>query len=116
MPASDYFSARAAILESIPLVSISGRMFEERIALSLLSCLGDTSTVADSGRDYVDIAAAMATDPKARAARSDHLRALLHKSNMADMANYVLRFEEALFHAAAASASASTPVTKELAS
>ena len=116
MPGSDYFSARAAILESIPLVSISGRMFEERVALSLLRCLGDTSTVADSGRDYVDIAAALATDPKARAARSDHLRALLHKSNMADMANYVLRFEEALFHAAAASASASTPVTKELAS
>ena len=101
MPGSDYFSARAAIFDSIPLVTIPGRMFEERVALSLLTALGDTTAVAASGRDYVDIAARLAMDPKARAAQSDNLRALLQKSPLADMGNYVARFEAALFRAAA---------------
>ena len=103
MPGSDYFSTRAAILDSIPLVTMSGRMFGERVALSLLTQLGDTSTVAASGRDYVDLAAQLALDPKARAARAGHLRALLQKSSMADMNQYVTRFEGALFRAAATS-------------
>jgi predicted O-linked N-acetylglucosamine transferase (SPINDLY family) len=101
MPGSDYFSTRAAIQDAIPLVTMSGRMVEERVALSLLSQLGDCSTVAASGRDYVDIAAQLAVDlhltPTARAARLDHLQSLLQKSSLDDMAKFVARFEDALF-------------------
>ena len=101
MPGSDYFSTRAAILDSIPLVTMSGRMAGERVALSLLSHLGDASTVVASGRDYVDLAAQLAMDPKACAARVDHLRSLLQQSSIADMNQYVMRFEDALFGAVA---------------
>ena len=101
MPGSDYFSTRAAILDAIPLVSMSGRMFEERVATSLLSHLGDTSTLAASGRDYVDIAANLALNADARAARTNHLRALLEKSSLADMNHFVGRVEDAIFRIAA---------------
>lgn len=101
MPASDYFSTRAAIVDSIPLVTMSGRMPEERVALSLLSQLGDTSTVTASGRDYVEFAMQLALDSKLRTAQVDHMRALRQLSPISDMANYVVRFEDALFRAAA---------------
>ena len=102
MPGSDYFSARAAIIEAIPVIAISGRMFEERVALSLLSHLGEASTVAESGRDYVDIAVQLALDPEKRAAKADHMRNLMLASPMADMSQYVARLEDALFRAVAA--------------
>ena len=95
MPGSDYFSARAAILDSIPLVTMSGRLFEERVALSLLSHLGDVSTVAASGRDYVDLAEQLAFQPALRSTLAGHLRDLLYKSPMSDMSMYVAHFEDA---------------------
>ena len=104
MPGSDYFSARAAILDSIPFVTMSGRLFEERVALSLLSHLGDASTVAASGRDYVDLAAQLALEPAMRSTLVDHLRDLLRKSPMSDMAVYVAHFEDALIRIAATTA------------
>ena len=108
MPGSDYFSTRAAIHDAIPLVTMSGRMFEERVALSLLVHLGDRSTVAASGRDYVGIAAKLVQEltasPTARAARTDRQRELLRKSPIGDMRRYVTQFEAALFLAAASGA------------
>ncbi|MCY7386950.1 MAG: hypothetical protein LH481_02630, partial [Burkholderiales bacterium] len=105
MPGSDYFSTRAAIHDAIPLVSISGRMFEERVALSLLSHLGDHSTIAASGRDYVDIAVKLVQElsasPIARTARTDRQRDLLRQSPIADLRCYVTQFEDVLFRAAA---------------
>ena len=101
MPGSDYFSARAAILDSIPLVTMSGRMPQERVAVSLLTYLGNVSTVADSGRDYVDIASRIAQDRSTAAMRAAYLGELLQKSLMFDMGKYVKHFEDALFRAAA---------------
>ena len=108
MPGSDYFSTRAAIHDAIPLVTMSGRMFEERVARSLLSHLGDHSTIAASGRDYVEIAAKLVRElnasPTARSARTDRQRELLRQSPIADMRRYVAQFEDALFRAAASGA------------
>ena len=105
MPGSDYFSTRAAIQDAIPIVTIPGRGFEERVALSLLTQLGDHSTVVASGRDYVELAAKLAMDlnlsPTARAASVDRRRAVLEKSSLADIHKYVAHFEDALFRAAA---------------
>ena len=105
MPGSDYFSTRAAIQDAIPIVTIPGRMFEERVALSLLTQLGDLSTVAASGRDYVELAAKLALDlissPIARARSTEKRRLLLENSTLADMNQYATQFEKALFRAIA---------------
>lgn len=101
LPGSDYFSARAAILDAIPLVTMSGRMFEERVALSLLSALGDASTVTASGRDYVEVAAQLACDAKARDARAQQMRAQLQSSGLLNTPAWVARFEDALVGAVA---------------
>ena len=105
MPGSDYFSTRAAIQDAIPIVTIPGRMFEERVALSLLTQLGDLSTVAASGRDYVELAAKLALDlissPNARARSAEKRRLLLENSTLADMNQYATQFEKALFRAIA---------------
>ncbi len=74
IPGSDYCSTVTAIQQGIPLVSMPGRMPEERVALSIMTHLGDVSTIAASGRDYVDIAVSLATDSGARRALSKRLR------------------------------------------
>lgn len=106
MPSSDYFSARAAIHDAIPFVTIPGRLFQERVGLSLLTHLGDRSTVAASGRDYVGLAAKLVLDlavsASARATIAAHRRALLAQSPLADMNLYVAHLEDALFRAAGA--------------
>ena len=109
MPGSDYFTTRAAILDAIPLVGVSGRMFGERVALSLLSHLGDASMVVASGRDYVDLAAQLALEIAARAARAAHLQTLLASSSATDMPGYVGRLEAALFRVANAQACSGPP-------
>ena len=87
LPGSDYFSVRAAILDAIPIITMPGGMFEERVALSMLSHLGDTAGVAASGGDYVDLAVKFANDPGLRAAQSERMRALLHTTSaLSDMA------------------------------
>ena len=101
LPGSDYFSARAAILDAIPIVTMPGRMFEERVALSMLSQLGDTAAVAASGRDYIELAVKLANDSNLRAAQCERMRTMLQVSDLGDMAQYVRRFEDALIRAVA---------------
>ena len=113
MPGSDYFSTRAAILDSIPIVSMAGRMFEERVALTLLSHLGDRSTVAASGRDYIDLAANLVLDQTMRQSRANRQQALLEKSCLTDMQHYTARVENALFRAVAAADAAAATTTEQ---
>ena len=98
MPGSDYFSARAAIQGAIPIVTMSGRLFEERVARTLLMHLGDTGMVAESGRDYVDIAMRLAADKDKYV---DILRALKADSPLIDIKNYLANVEAALIRVAA---------------
>ena len=74
LPGSDYHSAVTAVQQGIPLVSMPGKMPEERVALSIMTHHGDVSTIAASGRDYVDIAVKLAGDPAARRALANRLR------------------------------------------
>ena len=74
LPASDYHSVVTSVQQGIPLVSMPGKMPEERVALSILTHLGDVTTIAASGRDYVDIAAMLATNPAARGDLATRLR------------------------------------------
>ena len=95
-PGSDYFSARASLLGGIPLVTMPGRLFEERVALSLLSHLGNEAAFAASGRDYVDLAASLANDPEARQRQVASQSALVHASSLDDMNKYATNIEDAL--------------------
>ena len=101
MPSSDYFSARAAVQDAIPFVTIPGRPFQERVGLSLLTHLGDRTTVAASGRDYVELAAKMVLDlavsASSRVTIAAHRQSLLAQSPLADINQYVAHLEDALF-------------------
>ena len=81
VPGNDYFSVRASIVEGIPIVTMPGRMPGERVGLTILSHLGATSSVAASGRDYIDIAAQLATDPEKRALESSKMKALWQEAS-----------------------------------
>ena len=103
VPGSDYFSVRASIVEGIPIVTMPGRMPGERVGLTILSHLGATSTVAASGRDYVDIAAQLATDAEKRALESSKMRALWQEASSAggpfSMDAFARRIESAISRA-----------------
>ena len=47
----------------VPVVTLAGRRHGERTAYTILANLGATATVANSGREYVEIAVRLATDP-----------------------------------------------------
>ena len=51
----------------VPVVTLRGRKHGERTSASILTNLGATQTIADSGSAYVDIAVRLATDPTSRA-------------------------------------------------
>ena len=87
-------------------------MFEERVALSLLSQLGDRSTVAASGRDYIDLAANLVLDQTTRQSRTNRQQELLEQSCLTDMQHYTARVENALFRAVAASDAAAAATTE----
>ena len=84
-------------------------MFEERVALSMLSHLGDEAGVAASGGDYVDLAVKLANDAGLRAAQCERMRTLLQTSDLSDMAQYVRHFEDALVRAVAVTANRQVP-------
>ena len=54
----------------VPVVTLLGKRHGERTAYSILANLGVTETVAQSGREYVDIAARLATDARIHARRA----------------------------------------------
>ena len=105
VPGSDYFSVRASLIEGIPIVTMPGRSPDERVAFTLLSHMGETSTVAVSGRDYVDIAVQLATIQDVRRAWSNRVKAWWQEASRAEMPHsmqsFAQRFEAAVFRAAA---------------
>ena len=60
-------STLEAIDMGVPVVTLRGRKHGERASASILTNLGATQTIADSGSAYVDIAVRLATDPTSRA-------------------------------------------------
>ncbi|MEP7154195.1 MAG: tetratricopeptide repeat protein [Betaproteobacteria bacterium] len=104
VPGSDYSSVRASLLESIPLVTAAGKTIAERVALSVLTSLGEKSTIAESGREYVDIAVDLATHADKRNALASRLNSLWSAASQPGMPfamdAYVKRIEAAISHAA----------------
>jgi predicted O-linked N-acetylglucosamine transferase (SPINDLY family) len=100
LPGSDYYSAITSLREGIPLVTMPGKIPEERIALALMTHVGESSTIAASGRDYVDFAARLAQDYLERNQLSARLQSAWEKSSTEgghlSMRSYTLRLERAI--------------------
>lgn len=112
VPGSDYVSVRASLIQGIPIVTMPGRMADERVGLSILSHLGETSTVAASGRDYVDIAAHLASNPDARVAYAARVKPMWQEASLADMPfseqGFARRLEAAVYRVVVAHRRAAT--------
>ena len=100
VPGSDYTSVRASILEGIPVVTMPGRMPAERVGTTLMTHLRLTSGIAQSGRDYVDIAARWASNPAERMRHSAHARTVWREASQTgapfSMEAYTSRIEAAV--------------------
>jgi protein O-GlcNAc transferase len=83
----------------VPVVTLVGRRHGERSAYSILSNLGVTHTVAQGGRDYVDIAARLAQDPGFMRDVRQSIRAGLRSSTLVDMPAHTRNLEAAYVEA-----------------
>jgi predicted O-linked N-acetylglucosamine transferase (SPINDLY family) len=86
----------------VPVVTLVGQTHGERTGYSILSHVGETRTVATSGKEYVDIAVRLATDRDfAREVRAS-LRARMSDPAVIDPRVYVRNLEKAYDAALAA--------------
>jgi predicted O-linked N-acetylglucosamine transferase (SPINDLY family) len=79
-----------------PVVTLAGDRHASRVGVSLLTAAGQSDCIASSPDEYVRIAAGLAADPEALAARSAGLRDALRASPLLDHAGQGRRFGEAL--------------------
>ena len=104
-PASDYIGVRTSILEGIPMMTMSGGMPAERVGTTILTHLGLTEGIAQSGRDYLDIAAGWAANPAARMSHSARARKAWQDATQTgapfSMGSYTARIEAAVIEATA---------------
>ena len=79
----------------VPVVTLVGRRHGERTSYSMLANLGVTSTVAHSGRDYVDIAVRLAEDEAFMRETRAAIVARLPVSTLVDARAYARNLEAA---------------------
>ena len=92
----------------VPVVTLAGQTHGERTGFSILSNLGETRTIATSGKEYVDIAVRLASDPAFMRDIRESLRARIAESDLADAAVYTRNLEAAYDAALAAHGPAAT--------
>jgi len=95
---------------SVPVVTLVGKRHGERTSFSILSNLGVTATIANTGRDYAEIAVRLADDPAFRTEVSAAINAGLLKSPLVDMAGHT-RNLEAAYRSALAERAAEVPAS-----
>jgi predicted O-linked N-acetylglucosamine transferase (SPINDLY family) len=83
----------------VPVVTLVGRGHGERSSYSMLANLGVSKTVATSGRQYVEIAVRLATDPAFMAEVRASIRAGLTRSPLTDMDAHTRNLERAYLRA-----------------
>jgi protein O-GlcNAc transferase len=95
MPYGGVNGTLEALDMTVPVVTLVGRRHAERTSFSILTNLGVTETIAHSGRDYVDIAVRLATDPPFMQAVRARISAGLRHSALTDMAGHTRHLEAA---------------------
>jgi predicted O-linked N-acetylglucosamine transferase (SPINDLY family) len=79
----------------VPVVTLVGKRHGERTSFSILSNLGVTATVAETGREFVDIAARLADDPAFMREVRTAIAGGLAQSPLTDMTAHTRHLEEA---------------------
>ncbi len=102
MPFGGVNGTLEALDMGVPVVTLAGRRHGERTSYSILANLGVTETVAQSGREYVDIAVRLADDPAFMTAVREKIRKGLDASPLVDMAAHARHLEAAYVEALAA--------------
>ena len=85
----------------VPVVTLLGKRHGERTSYSILANLGVTDTVAGTGREYVELAARLATDRAFMATVRERIAAGLARSPLTDMAAHTRHLEAAYVEALA---------------
>jgi predicted O-linked N-acetylglucosamine transferase (SPINDLY family) len=84
-----------ALAMGVPVVTLAGRSHGERTSFSILSNLRVTSTVAETGREYADIAVRLATDASFMAQVKEAIARGLRGSPLTDMDAHTRNLEAA---------------------
>ena len=90
-----------ALAMGVPVVTLVGKRHGERSTYSILANLGVLDTVAQGGREYVDIAVRLATDDAFMGKVRNAIRANLGHSPLTDMVSHTRHLEAAYLHALA---------------
>ncbi len=88
----------------VPVVTLCGQAHGERTGYSMLTQLGETRTIATSGKEYVEIAVRLADDPVFNRDIRASMRACLARTPWTDTAVYTRNLEAAYDAALAAAA------------
>ncbi|HET7095784.1 MAG TPA: tetratricopeptide repeat protein, partial [Casimicrobiaceae bacterium] len=99
MPFGGVNGTLEALDMGVPVVTLAGRRHGERTSYSILANLGVTETVAQSGREYVDIAVRLAEDPGFMTAVRAKIREGLDASPLVDMPAHTRHLEAAYIDA-----------------
>ncbi|HEY7786916.1 MAG TPA: hypothetical protein VIF33_00225, partial [Casimicrobiaceae bacterium] len=86
---------------NVPVVTLVGRRHAERASYSILANLGVTDTTAQTGGDYVAIAARLASDPAFMRSVRERIAAGLRHSPLTDMEAHTRHLEAAYVDALA---------------
>ena len=79
----------------VPVITLVGKRHGERTSFSILSNLGVSATIANTGRDYVEIARRLADEPAFRADVRAAIAAGLVRSPLVDMVAHTRSLEAA---------------------
>ena len=102
MPFGGVNGTLEALDMGVPVVTLVGRRHGERTSYSILANLGVTETVAQSGREYIDIAVRLADDAGFMASVRAKIRDGLAGSKLTDIATHTRHLEAAYLGALAA--------------
>jgi protein O-GlcNAc transferase len=83
-----------ALWMGVPVVTLAGRSHASRVGPSLLNAVGLADLVASSVPEYIEKAAALASEPARLARIRESLRATMAASPLCDGAAYCRRFED----------------------
>lgn len=84
-----------ALWMGLPVISLAGQRYVERISASTLTAVGLTELIAHDTQDYLDKAVQLAQDPARRAVLRSQLRARMAQSPLCDAADLARAVEAA---------------------
>jgi len=99
MPYGGVNGTLEALDMGVPVVTLQGRRHGERTSMSILANLGVTQTVAQTGKEYVELAVRLATDAAFMGETRAAIRRGLAASPLVDMRAHARHLEAAYLDA-----------------